>query len=169
MAIVDGHGEGGAERGVVRGDHRLQVELAGEIARDRRADDAGGVADDEGELLGGGVDGGDDQVALVLAIVVVGDHDDLAAFEGAQRGCDTGLVHHRLLMGLGAWGEAEKIVGGDRAAGGGGDLLGGLARDPHRGIVAQRRDRRRRQADAAREGAAGLFRSGEPLVEAHEH
>ena len=54
------------------------------LARQRRADDAAGVADDEGDLLGRGVDGGEDQVALVLAVVVVGDDDDLAALEGGD-------------------------------------------------------------------------------------
>ena len=37
---------------------------------------------------GRGVDGGDDEVALVLAVVVVGDHHDLAALEGGD-----GLSH----------------------------------------------------------------------------
>ena len=36
------------------------------------------------ELLRRGVDGGEDQVALVLAVVVVGDDDDLAALEGGD-------------------------------------------------------------------------------------
>ena len=84
MADIDRDGEGGAERRVVVGDHRLQLEAAGLGARQRGADDAGGVADDEGELLGRGMGGGEDQVALVLAVVVVGDDDDLAALEGGD-------------------------------------------------------------------------------------
>src|SRR5690606_23867474 len=47
-------------------------------------DDAGGVTDDERHLLRGAVDRGDDQVALVLAPVVVHDDDDLATLEGPQ-------------------------------------------------------------------------------------
>ena len=84
VAEIDRDGEGGAERGVVVGDHRLQLQAARRLARHRRADDAGGVADDEADLLRRGMDGGDDQVALVLAVVVVGDDDDLAALEGSM-------------------------------------------------------------------------------------
>ena len=54
------------------------------LGAERRADDAGGVADDEGHLLRRAERGGDEQIALVLAVVVVGDDDDLAAGEGLR-------------------------------------------------------------------------------------
>ncbi len=62
-----------------------------QLARHRRAHDAGGVADDEGHLLRRGVHRGHHEVALVLAIVVVGDDDDLAAREGFDGCGDAGL------------------------------------------------------------------------------
>ena len=42
------------------------------------------MADDEGHLLRRRVHRGDDQVALVLAVVVIGDDDDLATGEGVD-------------------------------------------------------------------------------------
>ena len=69
---------------IVDRDHRVEVEPPRDLAGERRADDAAGVADDEGDLLRRGVDGREDQVGLVLAIVVVGDDDDLALSEGAD-------------------------------------------------------------------------------------
>src|SRR5262249_33721753 len=75
---------------VVVGDHRREAEAAGDLAGQRRADDAAGVADDERHLLRRRVRGGDDQVTLVLAVVVVGDDDDLAAAKGLD-----GLTHTR--------------------------------------------------------------------------
>ena len=61
------------------------------LRRQRRADDARGVADDERHLLRRAQRGRDEQVALVLAIVVVGDDDDLAPGEGGNR-CFDALV-----------------------------------------------------------------------------
>jgi hypothetical protein len=50
------------------------------------------VADDEGHLFGRAVDRRDDQIALVLAPVIIGDDDDLAALEGADCFDDLFLV-----------------------------------------------------------------------------
>ena len=69
---------------VVDRDHRVEVEPPRDVAGKRRADDAAGVADEEGDLLRGGVDRGEDQVGLILAVVVVADDDDLALSEGAD-------------------------------------------------------------------------------------
>src|SRR6267142_661605 len=65
------------------------VQAVGFLGGQRRADDAGGVADDERHLLGRAERGGDEQVALVLAIIVVGDDHDLALGEGGDDGLDT--------------------------------------------------------------------------------
>ena len=98
LAVVDGDGEGGRQRRLVVGDHGLQVEPAGVGRGDRRADDAGGVADDEGELFRRRVFGGEDQVALVLPVVVVGHHHDLAFLEGANRVDHPCEIRHRLKL-----------------------------------------------------------------------
>jgi len=84
VAEVDGHGEGGAHALGVDRDHERQVELPGPVGRDRGADEAAGVADEEGDGLRGGVLGGHDEVALVLPVLVVGDHDDLAPGDGVD-------------------------------------------------------------------------------------
>ena len=54
------------------------------IRRQRRANDAGGMADHEGHLLRRAERGGDEQIALVFAVVVIGDDNDLAALEGGD-------------------------------------------------------------------------------------
>ena len=83
VADVDRDGEGGAERRIVLRHHRIEPQARGFVAGQRRADDAAAMADDERHLLRRAMRGGDDQVALVLAVVVI-DHDhDLAAGEGA--------------------------------------------------------------------------------------
>ena len=89
VAHVDRDGEGGAERRVVLRHHRIEMQaLARLLGAERRADDAGGVADDERHLFRRAQRGGDEQVALVLAVVVVGDDDDLALGEGLDRRFD---------------------------------------------------------------------------------
>ena len=95
VADVDRDGEGGAERRVVRRHHRIEMQPPRLVAGQRRADDARGVADDEGHLLGRAQRRRDEQIALVLAVVVVGDDDDLAAGKGCDGRFDTfmGLEH----------------------------------------------------------------------------
>ena len=73
--------------------------------RERRADDAAGVADDEGHLLRRAEGRGDDEVALVLAVVVVRDDDDLAAGESLD-GFGDGMGHESILHG-----SRQEIVG----------------------------------------------------------
>ena len=89
---IDADGEGRRVGGIIVGDHRGEVQPLGVGARHRRADDAGGVAHDEGHLLRRAVDGRDDQVAFVLAPVIVHDDDDLAALERADRFDDFLLI-----------------------------------------------------------------------------
>ena len=77
------------------GHHRVETQPARLVAGQRRADDARGVADDERHLLGRAQRRRDEQIAFVLAIVVVGDDDDLAAGKGRDGRFDTfmGLEH----------------------------------------------------------------------------
>ena len=81
---IDRDGEGSAKRRVIVGDHRLELQPAGRLARHGRANDSGGMPNEERKFVRRGVDGGDDQVALVLAVVVVGDHHDLTAPESGN-------------------------------------------------------------------------------------
>ena len=60
------------------------LQAAGGIAGHRRTNDAAGMADHECQLVGRRMFGRKDQVAFVLAVVVVGDDDDFAALEGAN-------------------------------------------------------------------------------------
>ena len=48
-----------------------------------------GVADDEGHLFGRAMACRDKQIAFVLAVVIVGDNNDLAALKGADGFGDT--------------------------------------------------------------------------------
>ena len=93
VAVIDRDGKGGAVDRVVVGDHRRQMEAPGDLAGQRRTDDAAGMADDERHLLRRRVDRGEDQITLVLAVVVIGDDDDLAGGERVDRLADTGLGH----------------------------------------------------------------------------
>ena len=66
---------------------------------ERRADDARRIADDERHLLRRAERGRDEQVALVLAVVVVGDDHDLAFGEGLDRGIDAAVgIRHVLYL-----------------------------------------------------------------------
>jgi hypothetical protein len=94
---VDRNGKGGAERGLVLRYHQIEMQAARELRAERRTDDAGCIADDEGHLFRRAERGSHEQVALVLAIVVVGDHDNLALGECLDRGFDT-------LVTVGHWG-----------------------------------------------------------------
>jgi hypothetical protein len=89
--VLERHGESGAERRVVQGDHGIEMKALGLLHRQRRTDDAGGVADDEGHLLRRAHGRRDEQIAFVLAVVVIGDDDDLAARKGGS-----GRFHQQL-------------------------------------------------------------------------
>ena len=69
------------------------VWLARVFLRDRCADDARGVADDERHLFRRAERGCNDQVALALAIVIVGNHDKFALGKGMQNFLDR--IGHR--------------------------------------------------------------------------
>ena len=87
---VDRVGEGGAVALGVALDHEGQVELVAALPGEADADHARGVAHVERDLLGRGELGRHDEVALVLAILVVDHDDDLAARDGGDRLVDRG-------------------------------------------------------------------------------
>ncbi len=96
VAVVDGDEEGGALALGVLLDHRVEVELAGPLGGERGADDARGVPEEERDRLGRGELGRHDEVALVLAVLVVDDDDDLAPPDGGDRFFDLGEGHQPL-------------------------------------------------------------------------
>ena len=71
------------------------MQPARQFGAERRADDARRIADDERHFFRRAERGGDEQIALVLAIVVVGDDHDLAFGEGLDRRIDffVGIGH----------------------------------------------------------------------------
>ena len=81
FAGVDGDGEGGLVLLAVGGGHHREAELFDVAGGHGEADEAAGVAHHEGQGLGGGELGGDDEVALVFAVLVV-DEDEHAAGAG---------------------------------------------------------------------------------------
>ncbi len=102
VARVDGHGERGALRLGVVGDHQGQLERVAAVALERETDHAAGVADHEGHRLGRDLLGRHDEVALVLAVGVV-DHDhELAPLDGGDRVLDVGEGHQESCS-LGIW------------------------------------------------------------------
>src|SRR5690606_678368 len=72
---VDGDGEGGLHRLGVVVHHLRQPEAVQFVALHGGADQAAALAHHEGDDLGGGHLGRDDEVALVLAVLVVDDDD----------------------------------------------------------------------------------------------
>ena len=66
------------------GHRRIEPQAARVFRGDRRADDARGVADDEGHLLGGAERGCDDQIALTFTVIVISDDDEFALGKGLQ-------------------------------------------------------------------------------------
>ena len=81
----------------VLGDHRRQVEGVEAVAGERHADDPRGVVEEEGDLVGGGVLGRHDEVALVLAVGIV-DHDHhLARPDGSDGVLDVSERHDSIL------------------------------------------------------------------------
>ena len=98
--VVDRDGKGGGVVGFVVRHHRIEPQPARVLGGDRRADDAGGVADDEGHLLGGAQRRRHDQIALAFAVVVIGDHDEFAVGKGLQNFLDR--IGHLRGLGLGA-------------------------------------------------------------------
>ena len=81
LEFVDGHREGGAEhRGVVVYLPR-KVKLGATLERDRGAQHAARVLEHEVDVFGRDFLGGDDEVALVLAVLVVDHYHEFAVAE----------------------------------------------------------------------------------------
>ena len=85
-----GHGEGGLVVAGVGFHHHRQFELANPLVGQAEADDAGALADHQRHLFIGHGLGGENEVALVLPIFIVG-HQHAASGTQGRQGCfDTG-------------------------------------------------------------------------------
>src|SRR5262249_26270351 len=73
--------------------HGIEIELASALAGDRRADVSGRVMEEERDLLRRHELGRHDEVALVLAVFVVDDDDDLTPPDGGHGVLDAGKRH----------------------------------------------------------------------------
>ena len=89
VAAIDRHSESRAQRRSIERHHRIEMQPARFLRGKRRANDARRVADDECHLFGRAQACGDKQVALALAIVVIGNDDKLAAREGTYGRADS--------------------------------------------------------------------------------
>jgi hypothetical protein len=78
VAVVHAHGERRPLHLGIGGHHQGQVEVLHPLRGEGNADETGGVGEEEGDLLRGDRVGGHDQIAFVLAILVVHHDDDLA-------------------------------------------------------------------------------------------
>ena len=78
---IDGDGEGGAKLRGVALDLRVQVQAVAGLRREREANDAARVLHHEVDRLVRHLLGGVDDVPLVLAVLVVHEHDRLAGLE----------------------------------------------------------------------------------------
>ncbi len=85
---VDGDGVGGSVLVLVDRIHRKQTQPVADGAIQRHAEVAGGVADHEGHQFRGRHFGGEDQIALVLAVLIVDDDDGLARGDVGNRPFD---------------------------------------------------------------------------------
>ena len=93
VAVVDGDGEGRA-LGLGVGDHHQgQVQLVGAGGLEGDAEDPRGVLEEEGHGLRRDVLGRHDEVALVLAVLVVDDDDHAAAAQLLQGFFNAGQRH----------------------------------------------------------------------------
>ena len=88
MTNVDRDRKRRAERRVVERDHRIEMQAPRLLGRERRTDDAGRMPNDECHLFGRAKARRNEKVALVFAIVIVGDNDDLAPSKGRDSGLD---------------------------------------------------------------------------------
>ena len=90
FARLDRDGEGGAERRLVLVRHLPQPQLVAALLREAEADEPARVRDHEVDRLRRRELGGDRQVALVLAVLVVDDDDEAAGADVLDRLLDGG-------------------------------------------------------------------------------
>jgi hypothetical protein len=95
---VDGDGVGGAVLVLVHGIHRQQAELVADRTVQRHAEVTRGVADHERDEFGSGLLGGEDEVALVLAVLVVDDDHGLASGDVGNRALHRVQPRHHISM-----------------------------------------------------------------------
>ena len=166
-AHIDGDGEGGAERGIIRRHHRIEAQAARLFGRQGRADDTGGVTHDEGHRLRRRQGCGDEKIALPFAILIIRDDDDLAGLEG--RDCRRHAVSHGIILPVQpiSGRKPEEIIRCDGASCLLEDQRRRLPRDPGAVLIAELRHGARRDTDCAREiRARDPFRL-EPCGEFH--
>ena len=95
MFGVDGDGVGGAVLVLVDCVHRQQTQPVADVAVQRNAEVPGGVADHERHQFRRGLLGREDQVALVLAVLVVDDDDGFPRRDVGYRPLDGVQSRHR--------------------------------------------------------------------------
>ena len=88
LARFDRDREGSLVRALVPGRHQLQVELVAALGGQRQADPAAGLAGHEVDRIRRHELGGDHQITLVLAVLVVDDDDHLAGGDVLDRPLD---------------------------------------------------------------------------------
>ena len=90
VARLDRDGEGGFHAGAVDARHRLQPERVDALLGEREADQPAAVAGHEVDRVGGRHLRGDDEVALILAVVVVDEdeHPPVARLVDDRLGAD---------------------------------------------------------------------------------
>ena len=81
VQFIDGHGEGGSQYGGVVLNLMGQVQFLTAFYGDGCAEHATGIFQHEVHLFGRDLLGGDDQVAFVLAVLVVDDNHEFAGLE----------------------------------------------------------------------------------------
>ena len=85
---VDRYRERGAERRAVLAHHHRDAELVAPVLGERETDEPAPVRRHEVDVLGGDAVGGDAEVALVLAILVVHEDHHATGAEGVERFLD---------------------------------------------------------------------------------
>ena len=84
LGIVDRDGKGGGVRGGVVGHHGRQMQAAGIGAGQRGAKDTAGMSDEESHMLWRCFGGSHDEIALVLAVLVIHHDHGLARGDGGN-------------------------------------------------------------------------------------
>lgn len=97
---LDRHREGGAELAAVVARHLVDAELAAALFGEREADQSAGMLGHEVDGFGRDVLGGDDDVAFVLAVFLVNQHDHFAGLDVGDDFLDRGQCAHAVLPSL---------------------------------------------------------------------